>query len=331
MKETLESKRYFSVPMQPVLGIPSEDKGYIFERLDNFLHVRKIYIKGIKTGESVDICQITDLHFNYLNAEDFAEKNPAVMSSRERRVWMKGGASLHNALNALEYGSHCDAMVITGDILDYFTRGAMEYTKRYIWDMHPDAIACLGGHDVTCKMQGSVPDNIPLEEKYKMLQDIWNHDLLYYSKVINGSVMIIQMNNDLSSYTEEQYKKLSHDIERARAEELTVLIFQHEPISTGNPLDTDVEVLCWGDKNASRDFYNNILGDCNSNEITKKTYDLIVNSADVIKGIFCGHLHNDFYTEVLAKSKNGESRVIPQYVLIANAYEHGNVLHIVVE
>lgn len=65
--------------------------------------------------------------------------------------------------------------------------------------------------------------------------------------------------------------------------------------------------------------------DVNTN--TLALYGLITESADVIKGVFCGHQHNIFYTEITAK--NG---FIPQYTLTANPYfKNGTLAKIIVK
>ena len=63
----------------------------------------------------------------------------------------------------------------------------------------------------------------------------------------------------------------------------------------------------------------------------KEIYQLITNNADIIAGGFCGHTHNDFYTEIKAKTASGEETVIPQYILIGVPYGKGHALKITVE
>ncbi len=334
MVKSNEAIKYFSC--ESGLVRDGENEIYrIFERADNGLRFRKIHIKGVTSGEAVDICQVTDVHFNILNERDFEENDPCIMSTYENRGWNKNGSSLPNAIRAFEYGGYCDGLVVTGDILDYLCHGTLEYTKKYLWDAYPQALACIGGHEIARQMQGDVPDEMPTEEKYAMIQEIWGHDIGYYSRVIKGRVLAVVMNNDRARYTAEQYEKFSSDIAMARAEGLTVLIFQHEPVSTGNPKDTDVEFITVGDGSASHDFYNGYCGNQANDSHTRALYKLIIQSADVIKGIFCGHCHNDIYTEVLASYSdergNAVEAIIPQHILTANAYNNGNVLHIVVE
>ncbi len=335
MKNTISAYKFFSVPTGDVQGSAADERTHIYERRDTYIMVRKTHIQGLKPGEPIDICHISDLHFDYLNAEDFADANPAIMSSAQGRKWQRGAKSVGNALKALDYATYCDQLVITGDILDYFTKGALECTKRMIWDRYPDAICSLGGHDVTCKMQGQVADTIPLEKKYEMLQAIWNHDLQYYSRIIGNRAMVIQMNNDCGKYTADQLEQLRADLRRAREEQLVVLIFQHEPMVTGNPNDTEVEFIRVNDANGCHDFYHLGVGAVGCSPVCAEVYEAITTHADVVKGLFCGHRHSDIYTEILATYPGEDGKpvdtVIPQYVLTANCYDAGHVLHIVID
>lgn len=326
MKSQNEKAMYFSVPTKLIIGSSENESTAVYERADNLLSVRYATVKGLKEGKRTQIAQVSDVHFNYCNALDFAENDPCIMSTYEHRLWLRGGTSLQNAIRAFEYGSFCDALAVTGDILDYFSHGAIEYTKKYLLEPYPDALVCLGGHDITKKMQGTIPDTTPLEEKLAVLSAIWNHDIYYHSRVINDHVLAIVMFNDHSRYTEDQVKRFSSDIERARKERLAVLVFQHEPISTGNPDDTNVGVIRIGDENSGRNFYNCFAGSPESDEISNRLYKTLVSSPDVVKGVFCGHLHNDIYTEIRAT----DGTTIPQYTLAPCAYRNGNVLHITI-
>ncbi len=327
MKNTLEAEKYFAVPMNAVQGTEDDPIRCIYQRADNFLSVRKITVEAKRHGKPIDICQITDLHFNILDCEDFAENDPCVISTYENRLWLRGGVSLQNAIRAIEYGTFCDQLVVTGDILDYYSHGALSYTKKYLWDACPDAIACLGGHDVTRQMQGTVADTMPMEEKLRGLQEIWGHDIQYYSRLLDGRVMAIQMNNDCGAYTARQIELLSDDLELARKMEYTVLLFQHEPFATCDPRDTSVENIRVGDGSSWRDYCNNGVGHFGDIENAVFVRELVLAYSDVVRGIFCGHMHNDVYTEL--KSPSGCT--IPQHILTANAYQNGSVLHITVK
>ena len=60
-------------------------------------------------------------------------------------------------------------------------------------------------------------------------------------------------------------------------------------------------------------------------------YDIITNNADIIKGVFCGHEHCDYYTEISAKTSAGQSAYIPQFTMSASFLDGGAITKIKVK
>ena len=164
---------------------------------------------------------------------------------------------------------------------------------------------------------------VPEAERLARLQAIWPHDIHYYSRDIGKRVKIICLGTRLISYSADFSELLLEDIKKAKAEGRYVLIFQHEPLATGRECDREVTPsftrtngygvlrnFCDGEKIMAR------AGD--PEVVTVKIYEIIRSNADVIKGIFAGHYHNQFYTEIPAyyRKKNGRryDTVIPQHV-----------------
>lgn len=296
---------------------------------------REVTIKTQKGGEPLEIIQITDLHFNYCTEEDL--KDPVLKSTYENRKWLRDGKSVANALRCLEYAKNADQLVITGDILDYLSQGTLELTKKHIFDAFPNVMACLGNHDAVRQMQGTVPENTTLEERLAIVKEAWIHDAEYFSKVLDERVMLIQMDNasdpsqKYGSFSERQLGLLRNDLALAREKGYTVLLFYHIPLATGNPADYSAAASMVGDPNGSvRNLYTNGVGKL-SNGASREVYDLITNNADIIGGAFCGHTHNDFYTEIKATNADGSAAVIPQYILMGAPYGKGHILRITVE
>ena len=112
---------------------------------------------------------------------------------------------------------------------------------------------------------------------------------------------------------------------------------------TRNPRDrqTGVEdLLLPGDVNGyPRNFCDGLnpegghwlAGGVKSSDTTRSVYNLIVNNADVIKGVFAGHCHSDMYNEIVAKNSDGTAAVIPQYITTSNAYDGGHAMRIFVD
>ena len=47
------------------------------------------------------------------------------------------------------------------------------------------------------------------------------------------------------------------------------------------------------------------LGDASSTQLTKDVCELIRKNADIVKGVFCGHTHENAYTEIVGLNEDG--------------------------
>ena len=287
---------------------------------------RNINIKAKKEGRPLRITQLTDLHFNYCNQKDIEENDPVLMSTLKNREWLKNGESVENAKRSLEHAKNSDAIVITGDILDYLSYGCEELAIEYVFKPYPNVIAALGNHEAARKVQGEFPDTMSYAEKSSRLKAFWNGDLHYSSTILNERVMIIQMDNcsERIGFREDQIKPFSEDIELARKNDYTVLLFFHVHISPNDEKYTETQADrvgkgAWESANLNHHGISERHG-----EASEKILKIIKSSADIISGCFCGHLHSDFYCEINAE--NGFT--IPQYILMGTPYDDGHILNI---
>lgn len=300
----------------------------------NGLHIRDVIIDaGI--GDAVLVGHLADIHYNYCNCQDIDEADPVLMSTLEHRRWLAGGASVPIARKCLEMLDDADQIVLNGDTLDYLSHGAMELMQQEIWDKYPGIIATVGGHEFSRKMQGVVPENLPREDRVAMVEAFWRHNIHYTSKLLKGKVLIVSLLNDLACFTQEQYTKLAADIALAREKGYILLLFAHEPIATQDPAHKHItaeDAIQVGDRSAFPDNYcdGSMAGGSDSDEATKAVYQLIISSADVIRGFFAGHVHNHMYLEIAAKLPDGTDTVIPQYIQTATACQGGHLMRILV-
>ncbi|MBQ8508923.1 MAG: metallophosphoesterase [Clostridia bacterium] len=315
-----------------VVGSSEEPNLWIY-KLDNGLMVREAEFDSGKGGDPVTIVQVSDMHFNYCNQKDLDENDPVLMSTLANRKWLANGSSVANAERCLAYAADADQIVVTGDTLDYLSWGCIELMQKTLWDKYPDAIATIGNHEPVRRVQGEVAETTTLEERYTWLEEVWApyHDIYYFSKVIDEKVMIIQMDNSQNKYWDNQIEPFKADLETAREKGYTVLLFQHIPLCSNNPDEATFYPLRVNDgSGVPRNLYNSGIG-AKASGATQEIYDLIVNNADLIKGIFCGHIHSDYYSEIIAKTSGGEDAIIPQYILTAAAYDSGHVFKITVK
>lgn len=312
------------------VGTSADPTGWMYQ-LTNGIRVREAAFDSGKGGDPVEIIQLSDFHYNYINDLDRAEANPTLMSTYEKRTWLANGGSVKLSRTLLEYARTADQVVLTGDVMDYLSHGAAELMYREVWDKYPDTIIAVGNHEYVQQMQGTVAESLTGDARWQWLKNIWRHDPYYTSKVVGDKAMVIQMSNGEGKFYESQYAKLKADIETARTNGYVVLLFMHEPLSTGNASDANAMAIYKGDS-ASADFYNYKQGHIiHPDHDTTGIYNLITSNADVIKGIFNGHVHSSYYTEISAKTSTGESTVIPQYTLTSSIYDTGYALKITVK
>lgn len=319
-----------------IQGSASDLRTWIYKDADTGLVLRETVIdSGKNDGNIVEIIQASDFHINYCNGEDLQDEELAY--TVQCRKWNANARSLVAIDKVMDYASSFEQLIITGDTLDYLSKGAIELMHQHIWDRLPQTLIALGGHDQLKQMQTKMKDKTPVEERRAFLQQYWKHDILYVSKVLKNKVMVIVLDNGSHRYVQEQADKLQRDISLARREGYVVLIFQHEPISTGNPNDANKECIRkyqW----EQADFYNVRIGnDVRDDKITRTVYKMITENGDIIKGLFCGHVHSTFYTEVLASYVDSDNTrhncVIPQTILVPSVYDDcaGHVMKITVK
>ncbi|MBO5285916.1 MAG: metallophosphoesterase [Clostridia bacterium] len=285
----------------------------------------------------ITIAQLTDLHFNYFLEEDYLDEE--LLLTKKHRLWLKDGEALKSAKSALEACKYFDACVITGDILDFLSKGTIYLAKKYIFEAYPDYICTPGGHEYVKQMQTGVKDKLPLEARKAIVEGFWNTNSYYVSKLVGERVLIIAINNGLSHYDKEQVEKLTQDIKRAKKENLTVLIFQHEPISTRKICDQNHPAFIVTPGNVTHEnFYDKVNLVCSTVCSTKEdndVYDIITSNADVIKGVFCGHWHAAHYVNLdgyYIKDGLVIPCPIPQIVSAGNPYfEDGFIMKIIVK
>lgn len=309
---------------------------------DSGLMIREMVIESNKdNGQLVEIIQLTDLHISHINEED--KKNEEIMHTRECRQGFADAATLPAVRRLLNYASGYDCTVVTGDIYDYLSSGAIELTQKYVWESYPEVIMAVGGHDFTRQMQTGIVNKVPFEERYRTVQAAWKHDISYYSRLIKDKVLVVAMDNNTDhyrewapAYTDDQAEQLEEDIKRAKANGYVILIFQHEPISTMNETDIAVKTVS-DDGGPEKDFYGRTGNHERDDAATKRVYGLIRENADVVRGVFCGHFHYDYYTEIcgsyLDEKGMRHERKIPQVILACSVNDDsaGHALKIIVK
>jgi hypothetical protein len=244
----------------------------------------------------------------------------------------------------MEYGSFFDKTVVIGDIMDFFSFGSAELAKKLLFDrsINGSALFALGNHETAelfAKVTAARGFNEMFSQTFKynnLNKSLWPNDIYYHSEVVTKAdkkVKLVVLDNQSGTYAPVIATKLEKDIADSKADGTPILIFQHVPLNTYNsdyatyiPLDRDFGSKDCSDGNIY-DGSDNIRRN-SSDATTRKVYNLIASNPDVIKGIFAGHVHNNYYTEVSAASYNyetdtatpitdasGNALTIPQYMV----------------
>ncbi len=299
---TASTQGEFAVPKITLVG-NKDEKNWIYRFGEGGLTVRETVLNSGRGGDAVEIVHITDAHIAF--------------NITERLNWKA----------CLRYAADYDYTVATGDLIEGLHTDLTKFLKNSL-DQNPNTMLVLGNHE--WNPTKGTPEE--MDERYALLQEYWPNDVVYSSAVVKNKVMLIQLDNSQSKFWDSQIPKLQADLKTAREKGYTVLLFYHVPLRTENPEEGQVKALLPNNPKVI-----NTYNFCSSqlrgteNDATGQVYDIITNNADVIKGAFCGHFHEDIYTEIVAKTADGTDAVIPQYINHAARYDNGHVLKITVK
>jgi hypothetical protein len=249
--------------------------------------------------DALEIVQFNDTHLNTSVPKTFANWNACINYAQD----------------------NADYFVLNGDIVEMFNTNLLGFVRDQL-SIYDNCMTVLGSHEWYPKT-GSAED-------YAAIQPYWKNDVHYSSAVLNERVMLIQMDNSQAKFTAAQHEWLTQELAKAKQNGYAVLLFVHEPIGNNlTPGEGAIEkpFYCMDDT-----IYSAVGGVMWSNRAmsihkgdasTVAVCQLIADNADIIKGVFAGHLHSDFHTTIY-----GTNGTIPQYVNAAAKFDTGNVLKI---
>lgn len=314
---------------------------YTYSKVEGSILARDLTIDIGLGGEEIKVIHLSDLHLHDCTEEDL--KNPTLASTWENRVAFREAPRITK--NVLDYVDTLkpDQIIIAGDAIDYLSQGSINLMKELVWDRYRNedgtvnVMAAIGNHEFSQQMTGTVEETLAYEERATMLENAWEHDIYYSSKVIKDKVMIIQMSNckdcrAFKFFWEGQEEKLKNDLKLAREKGYVVLLTFHTHLNTNYPKYASTLPLTrkmrepFPMRGKAENFFDGILGPSeNSPGIDGEIYKIITNSADVIASIFTGHIHGEYYTEIKAKTPDGAEKTIPQYTLCGTTHDNGHL------
>ena len=308
-------------------------------RLANGLTVAEFDINWYNNGKVTDIVQLTDIHFAYQNSLDkyIAYETTADSFESGGRQYYYGLPTALNAYRIMQFAMFADQTVISGDITDYVSNGTLQMAERLLFGYNTNVngystvMATVGNHEslesLGTPAQTCLDSSKSTDEIFELVQGVWDNDISFYNKLVtNGdggnAVMVVTMDNWSNVYTDETIPaKLSAAIAEAREAGAPVIIFQHVPIDGVN------EQLVLAEGTFAEENKVGSYGAFEAEDTLSNTvYKLITDNADVIKGIFCGHIHSFEYNEIIGTDAN--NTVIPQIAIGAAHLDGGYALKI---
>ena len=329
--------------------------------LENGVRITETEIDSLKNdanSESVKIAFFADTHFVGTLTENDEQKQHLVDLYELRKNTFRN--TVNSTPISLAFGDLFDRTVIGGDLFDFYSEGNMNLYKSVVSDNYPDVLTLLGNHEAAEGFSGISPETpTPLADIYadlnerifgygsiktqgsfetleqaEQFNDIYlAHNLVKDSKG-NEKVLLLMMDDQNYTYQfdEFHFDRLEFYFQYAKENKIPILIFQHVPLCTGNATEiiSPYDVIKngngvgsnWG-LSGSPALPGHSYHDTH-HPMTNRVYDLITNNADVVKGVFTGHEHNNIYTEIVAKNSDGTSAIIPQYTIAGN-YFYSNI------
>ncbi|MBO5059513.1 MAG: hypothetical protein J6C82_01185 [Clostridia bacterium] len=305
--------------------------------------------------EPLEFISYGDQHFKYMDGLDY--EDPEIMYTAKKRKDSVNPIRRHyqSAQTMMEYASMFDYTMSVGDTVDFFSYGSLDIAKDVLFDKDPDMLVALGYHDyVVYTMNGRSSKEFNQSAAKKVLSSMYPNDITYASyDVPNTPIKVVYMDDSRNGqyyYSDGIHDKLAADIADAKANGKYIFIMKHEGMCTNDEDATTQEGFITGDLNDENSigyvntinkyinyktqqgnvWFNTISGQENYDQVkgTKAVLELIYHNADVIKGVFHGHVHANYVSEIKADYTDSEGNVvettIPQYSSMLNgSFDYG--------
>ncbi|MCQ2432892.1 MAG: metallophosphoesterase [Clostridia bacterium] len=235
-------------------------------------------IKGLK--KTYRFMHISDCHIYARSADNDEVDAKQTESCLEKRSWQatdKTPAEEFSAALALADKENVDALMITGDAMDFYSPGNLQFIKNEIAGIRTEVLYAFGNHE-----DGHYSRKLKKEDCYPSLAplmmgtpDFWVRDY--------GDLLVIGMDDSSHSFTDEQIEKLRKECERG----IPVLLMIHVPV-IADGVEGPAKKQ-WGENAVEYFFLGE--GDQNKYPQTKAFVDFVNDSTTPIKAIIAGHVH----------------------------------------
>ena len=296
---------------------------------DYVKYKRDTVLTNTGAKETINLGWITDMHIFGVSQTDVDKQMTNILATYRGSPWLRYPTRMimERANDQMNYMTkRFTKTIVTGDVSDNYSYGSYNAVKALVGDksVNGSVLMTTGNHEFfefTNPDISGLTDQFTTAQKYDLINQSWANDPYYYSEILKTSkgednAMIILLDNGSGEYPVGTATKLQASIDEAKQKNIPVLIFQHIPMSTYNSTETKV---CIGTATSmgfatSGDTTN--MSSYDGNEVLE-VQAIVRKNYDIIKGVFAGHTHRHFYTEITAIDENGniiEGEYIPQFV-----------------
>lgn len=286
--------------------------------------VVEVDIAGFRPGREVNLVAWGDNHLKLADDRDRASENISLAFQRRGKA-NPPETGTHSLTREMELAPIFDGTVILGDNVDFFSYGSYALWKRMVLDVEgAEPLVVIGYHDyVTHTINKRPQKEMPEAVTMPVCVAHTPNDVRYATRLVGGRVLMVGLDASKNGnfYWENKiHEKLAADVKRARENGWTILLFQHEgqfPHSDDSKMlrrhtmstkdrEMDYGRYAAGLDDPKKQGFSQVRG-------TKAVYDVVWHNADVIRGVFHGHVHANYATWINAVTPDGTSKPIPQY------------------
>jgi len=194
--------------------------------------VFEVGVKAVSPLERrVRILAWGDNHFKMADEADRANANIAA-AFEKRGTCNPPELTTQSAQREVEMSPYFDKTVVLGDFIDFFSTGSLSLWKSTVLDpVGPDLLTVIGAHDVRTDFINRRPYmEMPPEKTLPTVSKFLPNDPYYASELIGEKVLAVCIWTDWGWFVSywNIAEKLKADLERARKNGWTVVVFGHD-------------------------------------------------------------------------------------------------------
>lgn len=233
------------------------------------------------------LIHLTDIHLTETFEDDEERLKELAAKRRIKYTFSEGILSEIEKVNSETDG----LMLITGDFIDFNSKGNLEKLKEFT--EKNECLYIAGNHDF--RPYGGMEYDVPemRERNLPRIQSMFGNDIRFFSKVING-INLVGIDNCYYRFEQWQFDRLKEEVEKG----LPVILTMHVPFYTEETYNLVVRgkrkyasQACVPEEKMT-EYPPERYGQQKEDAVTRAVFDYVC-SEKAIKLLICGHIHKN--------------------------------------